>query len=163
MVKRATTTVWRITRHKHADTAFSGIGAQKDGGRFNSAGTAVVYTSDSYALALFEARVHVPTFRGMRDRVVIEAEVDNSLVAIIDEADLPSDWQDRPPATSTQRLGDEWVASERSAVLRVPSVVVPGHANYILNPAHPDFDQIVIGAPRPVKLDPRLLKTPKTP
>lgn len=151
------TTVWRIDQGRYATTAFSGIGAQSAGGRFNSVGTAVVYTADTYALAMFEVRVHVPTFRGMRGRVVTTAEIEDDLVEALNVEDLPADWQARPAPRSTQALGDAWVASARSVVLRVPSVVVPGHVNYVLNPAHPDFGRIRIGAASPLMLDPRLV------
>ena len=150
------TVVWRLVRKKHAATAFSGVGAAKTARRFNSLGTPVVYTSDSYALAMLEVRVHVATFRGMRDRVAVSAEIDDDLVEVLEASDLPPDWQERPAPTSTQALGDAWVASGRSAVLRVPSVVVPEQANYLLNPAHPDFGRIRIGTPTPLTIDPRL-------
>lgn len=158
MTDGGTTRVWRIDQGRYAETAFSGIGAQRDGGRFNSAGTAVVYTADSCALALFEVRVHVPTFRGMRGRVVTEAEIDDDLIETLHIDDLPADWQVRPAPRSTQVLGDTWVVSGRSAVLRVPSVVVPGHVNHVLNPAHPDFARIRIGVPQPLSVDPRLIE-----
>ena len=147
---------WRIVREKYAASAFSGIGAQQSGGRFNSPGTAVVYVADSYALALLEVRVHVPTFRGLRDRVVIEVEMGASLIERLVAAELPDGWQDRPPSRAAQLVGDRWAREGRSAVLQVPSVVVPGHVNYLLNPAHPDFAQIRTGAAERVVLDPRL-------
>ena len=150
------TVVWRLVREKHAATAFSGVGAAKTAGRFNSLGTPVVYTSDSYALAMLEVRVHVATFRGMRDRVAISAEIDDDMVEVLEASDLPADWRERPAPTSTQALGDAWVASARSAVLRVPSVVVPEQAKTLLNPAHPDFGRIRIGTPTALVLDPRL-------
>ena len=148
--------VWRLVREKHAATAFSGVGAAKTGGRFNSPGTPVVYTSDSYALAMLEVRVHVATFRGMRDRVAVSAEIDDDLVDVLAAADLPPDWRERPAPTSTQALGDAWIASGRSVALRVPSVVVPEQTNVLLNPEHPDFRHIRIGAPSALVLDPRL-------
>lgn len=150
------TIVWRLVRKRHAATAFSGVGAAKTAGRFNSLGTPIVYTSDSYALAMLEVRVHVATFRGMRDRVAVSAEIDDDLVEVLTAVDLPPDWQKRPAPTSTQALGDAWVVSGRSAVLRVPSVVVPEQTNFLLNPEHPDFGRIRIGTPNPLEIDPRL-------
>jgi RES domain-containing protein len=141
------TIAWRFVRKKHVATAFSGAGAARAGGRFNGLGTPIVFTSDSYALAMLEVRVHVATFRGMRDRVAVSAEIDDDLVEVLSVADLPPDWQERPAPTSTQSLGDAWVASGRSAVLRVPSVVVSEHAYYLLNPEHPEFGRIRFGPP----------------
>ena len=93
----------------------------------------------------------------MRGRVVTEAEIDDDLIETVTVSELPSDWQARPAPRSTQTFGDAWAASGRSAVLRVPSVVVPGHANYVLNPAHPDIRRIRVGSAAPLAIDPRLL------
>jgi RES domain-containing protein len=70
---------------------------------------------------------------------------------------LPSDWKMEPPPLSTRQLGDHWARSSRSAILAVPSVIIPDETNYVLNPAHPDFKRIVIGKPAPFTFDPRLL------
>lgn len=147
---------WRIVRGRHVRTAFSGIGAQLVGGRFNSVGTPIVYAADSYALALLEVRVHVASFRGMRGRVALRVEMDSELIERMPRADLPGDWQARPAARAAQRLGDAWIASGRSVVLAVPSVVAPGHINYLINPQHPDFARLRIGEARPLEIDPRL-------
>lgn len=140
-------TAWRLVPKKRADSAFDGAGAGENGGRFNSQGTAVVYTSDTYALALLEVAVHVLTYRMLRDRVAFEVTFDDDLVEVFDPEDLPNDWDSRPTARATQLIGDEWVESKRSAVLQVPSVVAPHHFNFILNPAHSDFRLITIGIP----------------
>ena len=145
------TTVWRIDRARYAATAFSGIGAQREGGHLNSVGTAVVCTAGSPAMV--EVRVHVPTFRGTRGRVA--TEIDDNF-GTVQEEDLPADWQTRPAPCSTQALGDAWVAAMRSAVLRVPSVVVPGHAAYVVNPARPDVSRIRVGSAVPLAINPRL-------
>jgi RES domain-containing protein len=70
---------------------------------------------------------------------------------------LPPDWQSEPPPPSTKALGDAWVQELRSAVLQLPSVIIPGESNYLLNPAHPDFKRISIANPEPFAFDPRLL------
>ncbi len=151
-------TVWRIVRSKHAGSAFSGDGARQArlGGRLNSHGTALVYTSDSYALAVLELRVHMVSFRGLRDRVVFEADIDCDMIDELPGEHLPGDCRDVPAPTSTQHIGDMWVAAAQSAVLRVPSVVVPGHHNYLLNPSHPDMNRIAIRGPFPLDVDARL-------
>jgi len=58
-----------------------------------------------------------------------------------------------------QTIGDEWMFNRTSAVLRVPSAVVPTEWNYLLNPSHPDFAMVTIGAKQRIKFDPRLIKT----
>ena len=63
-----------------------------------------------------------------------------------------------PPSHSTQRMGDAWAAENLSAVLRVPSGLIPGKRDYLINPAHRNFSKLKIGAPEPFEFDPRLLK-----
>jgi RES domain-containing protein len=70
---------------------------------------------------------------------------------------LPADWRAEPPPSSTKRLGDAWVVQARSAILAVPSVIIGGERNYLLNPVHPDFKRISIGKKCPFAFDRRLL------
>jgi RES domain-containing protein len=70
---------------------------------------------------------------------------------------LPEDWRQLPAPTSTRELGSRWVAESRSVVLRVPSIVVDGEFNYLLNPRHPDFARLEIGEPQLFSFDPRLI------
>ncbi|MGO8698175.1 MAG: RES family NAD+ phosphorylase [Limisphaerales bacterium] len=65
-------------------------------------------------------------------------------------------WQVEPPPLSSKRFGDVWVLEARSAVLALPSVLISGEANYLLNPAHPDFKRISIGLPEKFTFDARL-------
>lgn len=145
---------WRIVKAKHAATAFDGEGARRYGGRWNSAGTSVVYTSGSMALAALESLVHLnPPV--VFQFVAIPIDFDDALVQT--PTALPVDWTEEPPPPATKRVGDLWVKEARSAVLELPSVIIPGEPNYLLNPAHPDFKRIVIGKPEPFSFDPRLL------
>ena len=59
---------------------------------------------------------------------------------------------------STRQIGDDWVANRASAVLEVPSVVVPAERNYLIATAHPDVGELATGPPQPFSFDPRLLK-----
>lgn len=145
---------WRIVKAKHAATAFSGEGAAATGGRWNSRGIPVVYASSTQALAVLESLVHlnppVP-FRYASFRI----EFDDALVA--NPGLLPEDWALEPPGPASKSIGDAWVRASRSAVLAVPSAIVPMESNYLLNPAHPDFPKILIGPSLPFAFDPRLL------
>jgi RES domain-containing protein len=147
---------WRMVKKKHVRTAFSGEGAAKTGGRWNSQGVAVVYASATRSLAALETLVHL-TPPVMFNYTIIRVEFDESLVERLNLAALSSDWQMEPPPPSTRRLGDEWAGASRSALLAVPSVIIPNETNYVLNPAHPDFKRIAIGKPTPFTFDPRLL------
>jgi RES domain-containing protein len=77
--------------------------------------------------------------------VLIPVEFDEAFVTELDVRKLRKGWQDSPPGDATQRLGDRWIEAAESAVLRVPSAVVPSEFNYVLNPAHLDFARIRIG------------------
>jgi len=145
---------WRIVKEKHAATAFNGDGARLNGGRWNSLGTSVVYTSGSMALAALESLVHLNppvTFK----LVAIPIEFDDALIEEL--AELPADWREEPPPLATKEIGDLWIQGGRSAVLKLPSVIIPSEPNYLLNPAHPDFKKIGIGTFNHFSFDPRLI------
>jgi RES domain-containing protein len=147
---------WRIVKEKHAATAFSGEGAARTGGRWNSRGVAVVYTSSAKSLAALESLVHLnPPV--LFKYVVFRIKFDDALVEIVTPKALPPDWRVEPPPLSSKAVGDAWVRAARSAVLALPSVIISGELNYLLNPAHPDFKRIFIGKPRRFTFDPRLL------
>jgi RES domain-containing protein len=147
---------WRIVKARHAASAFNGEGASQVGGRWNSRGTWVVYTSGTQSLAALETLVHLNPPVHFR-YVAFAITFDDALVETIRTAALPSDWNDEPPPPSTKAIGDRWVKQARSAVLELPSAIIPGESNYLLNPAHPHFRKIVIGKPEPFTFDPRLI------
>jgi RES domain-containing protein len=151
-------TAWRIVTADYKNKAFTGDGARIHGGRWNSKGIAVVYTADSLALASIEMIVNLPAPKLLQKFVRITAQISSDLVAELSEADLPEDWNSRPISPSTRAIGDRWFKKQSSAVLRVPSIVVPDEYNYLLNPTHPDFAKIKIGKPIIYYFDPRLKK-----
>ena len=149
-------TAWRITSEKHVGTAFSGEGAEEYGGRFNSVGIPIVYTSESVSLATLELLAKAGGRQRLSGRVVLPVTFEESQGIALDEEDLPEGWDDRPYGPASQQVGDKWIQSEESLVLRVPSVVVPEEYNYLINPEHPDFGELEFGEPRPLDPDPRL-------
>lgn len=145
---------WRIVKQRHAGTAFSGEGAAKTGGRWNSRGVPVVYASSTLSLAALESLVHLnPPV--LFKYVAFPIEFDDALVA--SPGRLPADWSLEPPGPASKAIGDAWVHGSKSAVLAVPTVIIPAETNYLLNPAHPNFKRISIGKPQPFAFDPRLL------
>jgi len=86
----------------------------------------------------------------------VRVDFDEAMVTAVEREDLPASWRDHPPPPETRAIGDRWVAEGNSAVLRVPSVVVPSEFNFILNPSHPAFADIRIGDPMLFPFDPRL-------
>ena len=141
----------------HADSAFSGEGARLVGGRWNLPGTPLVYTSETLSLAALETFVHLqPVDKRIRYvwfRVTIPASV-----AIDRQASLPDSWRDSPPSEATQAIGTAWAKEKSSVVLRVPSTLVPGEYNLLLNPRHPHFKRLKISKPEPFDFDGRLWK-----
>ena len=155
----STVTAWRISPAKYQDTAFDGAGSKKYGGRFNSVGTPVVYTSASLSLATLELLARVNERQRLATgRICLSVTFEERHVTACIENDLPDGWDARPYEPASQRVGDEWAGSEESLVLRVPSVVVPSECNYLINPEHPDFGQLTFGEPMPLEPDPRLLE-----
>ena len=146
---------WRSVKEKHATTAFTGEGAAKTGGRWNSRGVFLVYTSATKSLAILESLVHLnPPV--LFKYVAFPVRFDDALLEIFPVRNLPADWRTEPPPPTTKAIGDDWVKAARSAVLALPSVIT-GDTNYLLNPTHPDFKKITIGKPEPFVFDPRLL------
>jgi RES domain-containing protein len=150
-------TVWRITTARFAATAFSGEGARLYGGRWNPKGFALVYTAESRALALLEMMVQDAPLRARY--VLIPAQFPGTLsVTLVDLADMAADWRRLDRREALQRIGRDWLEGGRSAVLAVPSAVVPAEHNYLLNPAHPDFSKIIMGEPETLDTDLRLMR-----
>lgn len=148
---------WRIVKAKHAGAAFDGEGARVYGGRWNSRGAPLVYLAESRALALLEVLVHLHDASLLEHYVRFEVGYHGRLCTQLDRDELPAGWNGWPAPVEAARVGDEWVAARRSVLLRVPSAIVPEEHLLLLNPAHPDVDKLVIGAPERLGVDARLL------
>ena len=149
--------VWRTTRAKYAADAFTGEGARLYGGRWGELGVPLVYTSAHLSLSVLEVLVQLVDYADLEDYLAVPATFDTSLVETVALEDLPEGWRSLPPSRATRAWGSRWGRERRSAVLRVPSVVVPEEANYILNPLHADFRAIEVGEARTLEIDPRLV------
>ena len=150
-------TVWRITTARFADTAFSGEGARLYGGRWNPKGWQVVYTAESQSLALLELMVQDDPLRAHYVLMAAELPADMAQTRI-DIEQLPDDWRTLSARGVLQAVGEAWLQAAATAVLSVPSAVVPAERNYLLNPRHPDFARIRIGQPQSLQTDTRLLR-----
>ena len=150
-------TVWRITTARLAQSAFSGEGARLYGGRWNPKGWEVVYTAQSQSLALLELMVQDDPLRA--HYVLIPAQLPADLPETrIDVNQLPDDWRTINARDVLQALGLAWLEGGQTAVLNVPSAVVPAERNLLINPRHPDFSRIVIGKAQSLQTDTRLLR-----
>ena len=146
--------LYRTVKARYAATAFAGSRGE---GRWHEEGTPMVYASDTPAAALLEVLVHAGRPDLLAPHVVFALDAPEDAVLDLPEAEWPAGWDALPWSPAAQALGTAWFRAQRSVVLRVPSVVVPGfHANYLVNPLHPRFGEVQIGAPRPLVLDPRL-------
>lgn len=148
--------VWRLTRRPHARTAFSGEGARQFGGRWNSPGVAVVYTSEHLSLALVEYLVGVDPDTMPDDVVYIEADCPDEAIESLDPASIAGDWRNPSRPHRLQEAGDAWARKQSSLALQVPSAVVPQELNVLINPEHPAMDRVRMADPAPFSLDPRL-------
>lgn len=136
--------VYRLSRGPYKND-LSGKGAELAGGRWNSKGTALLYTSESIALCTVEIAVHMPLGIIPKDYFLVKIDIpDNTSMKELSEAELPADWKSFPHANSTQMIGDAFVQEYEHLVLKVPSATVQGNYNYLLNPRHQDFRQVRI-------------------
>lgn len=150
-------TVYRIGDCTHIDD-LSGTGAALNGGRWNSEGTYILYTSSNASLALLEVLVH---FNGMRKgrtwcRIKLQIPEENILELTPDM--LPPGWDEFPAPQLLQKTGDRFVQHGKYLGLKIPSAVEPEEWNYLLNPAHPGFKKIKVVEQTLLTIDKRLLK-----
>jgi RES domain-containing protein len=145
---------WRIDRPRR--NAFSGEGAKRFWGRWNSPGVAVVYLSEHQSLAALEIFVHLQPLVPHDKYLAYLVEWDEAQMEVLSAKKLPLDWRASPPGPATMQLGDRWMAEARSPVLAVPSAIVPAERNFLLNPAHPKFGQLRLHKPVEFTFDHRL-------
>ena len=150
------TRVYRILRRAYSKKPLDGEGAYRFGGRWSSTGTRLAYTSEHLSLAMLEYLVHVESAEAPNDLVVIPADVPSSVSRVsIAAKQLPKHWRQFPAPTELTRFGDEFVRKNRAAVLIAPSALVPGESNWLINPRHPDFQQIRVNPAETLHYDPR--------
>ncbi len=150
--------VYRLTKGKyHLD--LSGKGAELYGGRWNSKGIPMLYTSQSRALAFAEIAMHIPMGIVPKDYFLISIEIpDTAGILKLTESDMPADWRSNPHSNTTQQIGDQFVADNKFLVLQVPSAVVPGDYNFLVNPNHPKSSNVKVIASEPFEFDSRFVK-----
>jgi len=150
--------VFRLSKRKYSKE-LNGKGAAKSGNRWNSKGTEIIYTAESRALAMAEVTVHLTLATLPSDYVMIEIEIpDNIIYKELILKELDEDWNNHPPNSITQKIGDEFIDSIKVCLLKVPSAVVQGDSNYLINPYHPDFKKIKIVEITDFPFDKRIFK-----
>ena len=119
----------------------------------------MVYTSATLSLAALEHFVHVEASDAPNDLVTVAAEIPDGVSrARADARDLPRDWRRYPAPDALAERGSRWVRTGGTAVLIVPSAIIPVEFNYLINPRHPDFTKIRVRQPERFSFDPRMWK-----
>ncbi len=116
----------------------------------------MIYVAQSQSPAVLEVLVHLDSAAILEKDGLLRVDFDESDVRDLNRSALPSFWRADPPPVETQAIGDEWAAAGTSVALRVPSTLVPGESNFLLNPQHPDFKTLKIFKPQSFRFDPRL-------
>lgn len=156
-----TVVLWRIATHTREFRAddLQGKGAELTGGRWNRPGRPVVYTATSVALACLETAVHLRAQALPLNRFLVRLDVPDTLWAdrqVFGAAQLPDGWNAVPEGKVSLDLGDTWLKAARTALLVVPSAIVPEEQNVLLNPRHPQAAQVTATLLRPWVYDQRL-------
>jgi len=150
--------VFRLSRKKYT-SELSGSGASKSGNRWNSKGIEIIYCADSRALAMAEVSVHLSLIFLPKDFMMMEINIPKTIdISVVHEKDLPSNWDYFPHPNKTQKIGDAFILTNKYCIMKVPSVVVKGDYNYLINPRHKDFGKINIQHIYPFLMDKRIFK-----
>ena len=147
--------VYRLSKAQYAQD-LSGKGAELVGGRWNSRGNAMLYTSQSIALCVTEIAVHVPLGILPKDYQLIHIEIPDE--DLLEMKRLPKDWQSFPHSNSTQMIGDKFLKEHKHLVFKVPSAAVQGEFNFLINPRHKNFNQLKIVKLEDFNFDERLFR-----
>jgi RES domain-containing protein len=156
-----TVAVWRIATDTPAYVAedMTGAGAKATGGRWNRVGTAVVYCASSIALACLETVVHLNAGALPLNRYLVRIDIPDRIwaKAMIRRAETaPVGWDATPPGKVSLDFGEDWIVRNKTALLVVPSIIVPEEANVLINPGHSDAARIVARKIRRWQYDPRM-------
>lgn len=157
--------LWRIATNAPDYTTDdpTGEGARRTGGRWNRKGTPLVYCATNIALACVETLVHRATGDLPLDRYLVRIDVPAPLwrhASWIDQETAPVGWDAHPPSIISLDYGERWVQRKASALLFVPSVVVPEEFNVVVNPTHPDAKKLAYVQVRKWTYDLRLWRSP---
>ncbi|MFC4095744.1 RES family NAD+ phosphorylase [Euzebyella saccharophila] len=150
--------VYRLGKEKYKND-LSGIGAEKFGGRWNSKGVRMVYTSQSRALANLEVAVHLTLKLVPKDYYLTSIEIPDELILDYPEKKLQGkNWKTHPPSSFTQVEGDKFIKTGQKLALKVPSAIVQGDHNFLINPLHADIGKVKVLSSELFSFDKRLFR-----
>lgn len=147
--------VYRLTNEKYKED-LTGRGAELAGGRWNYKGTPLLYTSSSRALCMAEVAVHTPLGKTPLNYFILEIEIPKGSMKVLKEKDMPQLWRSFPHFPTTRNIGNDFAEANKKLVLKVPSAVVQGDFNYLINPKHKLMSKVKIVKAEPFTFDKRL-------
>ena len=150
--------VYRIVKTITRTNDLSGTGAYKTGGRWNSKGVYMLYTSENSSLAYLESLVHFDDTEYPPQLFVMKIEIDaKAPVYILKENEYPENWQ-RLELLVNKALGDSLMKEKKALAIKVRSAINVGEYNYLLNPLFPRFyDLVKVIYVTPIRFDERLV------
>jgi RES domain-containing protein len=152
---------YRIADSRHP--IFDPTGATLHGGRWNSVGHRIIYAAETYAGALLEVLVHANLSQPPKNHKVIRIEIPDEVAIENVTADTVPGW-DMEDMIASRAFGDHWIRENRTAVLKVPSVITRGReSNLVLNALHSQFSSVSAGKPEAVYWDARLFPSGLSP
>jgi RES domain-containing protein len=149
--------VFRISKLKRVRD-LSGFGASLKGQRWNRRGTSLLYTASYRSLALLEVVVHLPVFPE-EEYAIATLDVPTESITALAINQLPNQWSRYLQPGALAYLTDEWLTQEKYLAFRVPSAIVEQEYNYLLNPLHPNYNEIKIKHIEAFRFDDRLFKS----
>jgi len=148
--------VYRISKDAYIRD-LTGIGAKSVGGRWNFKGIAVLYASSSISLSVLECLAHFPAAFAPKDMAMATISIPDNSITEINLDKLPENWREVPSPRVLKELAYQWIKSQESLVLKVPSIIVPQEFNYIINPFHEEFQKVLLEEVTPFSFDNRVL------
>lgn len=145
--------VYRISNEKYTEH-LNGEGAYRVGGRWNSKGVRMVYTSTSIALASLEVLVHTDGLPLRNGLILLTFEIPNKYIQLLENP--PLNWNEIPPKGAAKIVGDEFISSNKLLGLKVPSAIIPEEYNVLLNPLHKYMEKVDLVSSRGYAFDGRL-------
>lgn len=149
-----------MTVYRFAAAAYcrdiSGEGASIYGGRWNSIGMPVLYTSQTISLSLLEMLIHTGSYEEIKSKKLVSISVPDTIIERLPASGLPRNWQS--DIDYCRHIGDTFLSSNKSLLLTVPSAIVPEELNVLINPAHPQFSKVAILSAKGFQFDSRMFK-----
>ncbi|MEO5907310.1 MAG: RES family NAD+ phosphorylase [Saprospiraceae bacterium] len=135
----------------------SGMGAALYGGRWNSKGIYIVYTSMTPSLAMLESVVHLSGIP-KNDYCMATINIPDDSILELRNSELPAGWNQYLAPDALKVIGDRFISHNKYLALRIPSAIVAMESNILINPNHPDFKKVRLISSEKILIDKRLVE-----